>query len=170
MFYLHHITSHNHTGLSFKRKRIFSYRIAGNFWGGKLSWLGEKYNYALKTFVDCSLLLHQRTSCAPNFTEKTSQIVTKLQNLWKFSLLKVSRYDIYIYNIGVKPGTFQSQLYLCEFKAYHFAAQNDWNCQQNTIKLFHRLCHVHLNCVWILHSYNSNRLVPQISSYTQSHS
>ena len=59
------------------------YYIARNFQGRKLSQIGEKYDFAEKTFRDCSLVPCQRTPCLPISCRKLSQIATKLWNLRK---------------------------------------------------------------------------------------
>ena len=41
-------------------KKSINTCIARNFWGRKILWICEKYDFAEKTFVDCSLLLCQR--------------------------------------------------------------------------------------------------------------
>ena len=70
------------------------YRIAENFWGRKLSRIGENTIFAEKTFTDCSLLQHQRTPrpkfCGENFriySHKTTKFV-------KVSPSKVFRYTV----------------------------------------------------------------------------
>ena len=72
------------------------YRIAGNF-----RELVKNTVFTEKTFVDCSLLPHQRMSHPQILWRKLSRIATKLRNLQKFSSLKVSNYT-YIKYIHVR--------------------------------------------------------------------
>ena len=81
------------------------YRIAGNFWGRKLLWIGENTIFTVKTLADHSFLLCQKTPCPQILQRKLSQITTKPCNLRKFSPSNVSCYTvynlpIYIYILG----------------------------------------------------------------------
>ena len=59
------------------------YRMAGNFRGRKLLWIGEKnMTFAEKTYADCSLLPHQRMPSPQISRRKLSWIATHSQ---KFS-------------------------------------------------------------------------------------
>ena len=71
------------------------YHTVGNFWGRKLSRIGEKYNFRRENFVDFSLLPHQKMPHAQLLLRTLSRIATKPWNLWKFSSLKVSRYTVF---------------------------------------------------------------------------
>ena len=71
-----------------------SYRIVGNFRGRKLLQIGENPIIAEKTFMDCSLLLCQRTP-RPNFVEKTFTYGHKSSKFVKvFSLKSFPLYGI----------------------------------------------------------------------------
>ena len=71
------------------------YRILGNFWGRKLSWIGENTIFTVKTLADHSFLLCQKTPCPQILQRKLSQITTKPCNSRKFSPSKVSCYTVY---------------------------------------------------------------------------
>ena len=60
------------------------YRIAGNFWGRKLSQIGEKYDLCS---VDCSFVPHQRMPCPQ---KPQNHKICK-----HFFLSKVSRYTVF---------------------------------------------------------------------------
>ena len=71
-----------------------TYRIAGNFRGRKFCELVKNMIFVENTFVNCSLVPHQRT---PLLRRTLSQIATKLWTSWKFSPSKVSRYTVCIW-------------------------------------------------------------------------
>ena len=52
-------------------KQSQDYRMVGNFWGRKLSRIGENTIFADKTFADCSLLPRQRMPRTKFFGKKT---------------------------------------------------------------------------------------------------
>ena len=55
-------------------------RIAGNFQGRKLSWIGEKYDFHRENFCRLLACAMPKDTTPPNFEEKVSQITTKLRN------------------------------------------------------------------------------------------
>ena len=66
---------------------VAKYHIAGNFRGRNLLQIGGKYNFAEKTFADCSLV-QPKDATLPNFTEMKSHKTSKFT---KVSPSKVSR-------------------------------------------------------------------------------
>ena len=67
----------------------------GNFWGRKLSWIGEKCNFHEENFRGLLPLPCQRIPCLQISQRKLLWIATKLRNLWEFSPSKVARYTLY---------------------------------------------------------------------------
>ena len=70
------------------------YRIEGNFWGRKLSQIGEKMIFVDKTFVDCSFLPRQRTP-RPKFHGENFRVQPQNREIRKsFLPRKVFRYTV----------------------------------------------------------------------------
>ena len=70
---------------------VAKYHIAGNFRGRNLLQIGGKYNFAEKTFADCSLV-QPKDATLPNFTEMNRHKTSKFT---KVSLSKVSRSTVW---------------------------------------------------------------------------
>ena len=73
----------------------YEYCIVGNFRGGNLLRIGEKYDLCRENFHGLFPLPHQRTPHSQILQRKLLQKVTKLQQSQTFSLSKVSHYTAY---------------------------------------------------------------------------
>ena len=75
----------------------FVYHIAGRFQGRKLLQIGEKYDLCRENFRGLFAFAALKDVMLPNFMEKIFSNTHKiLQNSWKFSPSKVSRYMIFV--------------------------------------------------------------------------
>ena len=66
------------------------YHIAENFWGRKLPWIGEKYDFRGENFRRLLAFAAPKNAMPQILQRKLLQIATKLQNSWKFLPSKVS--------------------------------------------------------------------------------
>ena len=74
-----------------KQTLLFSlYHIAENFWGRKLPWIGEKYDFRGENFCRLLAFAAPKNAMPQILQRKLLQIATKLQNSWKFLPSKVS--------------------------------------------------------------------------------
>ena len=72
----------------------YSYRIAGNFWGRKLSRIGEKHNFCGENFRRLLTFAVPKVPHCQILRRKLSRIAPKPQNSLKFSPSKVSHYTV----------------------------------------------------------------------------
>ena len=70
------------------------YRIAGNFRGRKLSWIGEKYDFRRENFRRLLAFAVPKDATPQISQRKLLRITTKLRNSHKFSPSKVFRYTV----------------------------------------------------------------------------
>ena len=71
-----------------------TYHIAGNFWGRKLSQIGEKYDFSEENFRGLLTFAAPKVPHLQILQRKLSHITTKPQNSRKFSPSKVSCYMV----------------------------------------------------------------------------
>ena len=69
---------------------MFLYRIAGNFWGRKLSQIGEKYDFCWEIFRGLLSFAAPKDATLPNFTQKTftnTHKTTKFTKVFCYTVL-----------------------------------------------------------------------------------
>ena len=70
------------------------YRIAGNFRGRKLSWIGKKWPFCGENFCGILKPINRWVRHAQISRRKLSRVALKLRNSWMFSPSKVFRYTV----------------------------------------------------------------------------
>ena len=74
----------------------------GNFWGRKLSWIGEKCNFHEENFRGLLPLPRQRIPCVQILQRKLLWIATKLRNLCEFSAIRYTNCRLLILKLELQ--------------------------------------------------------------------
>ena len=93
--FIGHLVRRKNTQIASRQSTLnVKYRIAENFRGRKLSWIGEKYNFCGENFRRLLAFVVPNDATPPNLQRKLSWIATKPRNLRKFSPLQCFHYTV----------------------------------------------------------------------------